>query len=68
MRSKADFRLVPVLPTTEAGRAELAGLVSEVQAAAAERRIRALPCPKREKLALLDAAMEQLKKRSVERT
>jgi len=68
IRSMAPINLIVYYPRTEESRTELAKRVSEVHAAAVNRRIQALNCPAGQKLELLAAVIETAKERSREQT
>lgn len=62
----APIRLTVYYPKTEEGQEELARRVSEIHAAAVIQRLKSLPCPTQQKLNLLDAVIDTVKKRSRE--
>ena len=64
IRSMAPINLIVHYPKTDAGREELAKRVAEVHASAVTHRIKALTCPTSQKLELLDAIIEDAKRRS----
>jgi len=68
IRKKAPINLIVHVPETEAGKEELAKRVSEVHAEAVIRRLNGLNCPAGQKLALLDAIIEAVKKENREQT
>ncbi len=68
IRSMAPINLIVYHPKTEEGQMELAKRVSDVHAAAVTQRIKSLHCPTRQKLELVDAVIETVKKRSREQT
>ncbi len=61
LRKAAPVTLSFHWPTTEDGKQELAMRAAELHANAVIRRIQALSCSRRQKLALLDAIMEARK-------
>ena len=63
MGRSAPIHLIVYYPTTPEGRLELAQRVAEVHATAVQRRIKDLHCPNSQKLALLDAVIEDARKR-----
>ena len=68
IRSMAPINLIVYYPKTTEGWTELAKRVSDVHAAAVIQRIKSLNCPTSQKLELLDAVIETVKKRSREQT
>ena len=68
MHKHGQVNIVVHLPTSAAGRAELARRVSDVHASAVTQRIKSLNCPTSQKLELLDAVIEtaKLHKRELE--
>ena len=63
IRKMAPINLIVYYPKTDEGRLELAHRVAEVHANAVQRRIKELNCPNSQKLALLDAVIEDARKR-----
>ena len=68
IRKMAPINVIMYFPKTEKGKEELAKRVAEVHAAAVNQRLKELNCPTRQKLELLDAVIETVKKRSREQT
>lgn len=66
IRKMAPINLIVYSPKTEAGKEELARRVSDVHAGGVTQRLKSLTCPTQQKLDLLDAIMETVKKRSRE--
>ena len=62
----APVNLIVYYPKTEEGQLELAKRVSDVHADVVTRRIKSLNCPTSQKLELLDAVIDTVKKRSRE--
>ena len=62
MRKSQQIRLTVCLPETDTGREALATQLAQIYADAVIRKIRALPCPAPQKLALLDAVVRNAKK------
>ena len=65
MRKSAPIRLTVVPPDTDAAKEALAKAIAQVHADAVMREILALPCPTEQKLALLDAVMDDAKKQEL---
>ncbi len=68
IRSVVPISLIIYYPKTEEGRENLAKRVSDVHASAITQRIKSLNCPTSQKLKLLDAIMEDVKRRSKRQT
>ena len=66
IRQMAPINLIVYYPKTEEGKEELAKRVSDVHAAAVTQRLKSLNCPTQQKLDLLDAVIDTVKKRSRE--
>jgi hypothetical protein len=62
----APINLIVYYPKSAEGREELAKRISDVYATAVTQRIKSLNCPTSQKLALLDAVIETVKRRSKE--
>ena len=62
MRKPHQFRLTVCLPETDTGREALGTQLAQIYADTVIRKIRALPCPAAQKLALLDAVICNAKK------
>ena len=65
MRKSAPIRLTVVPPDTDAAQEALAKAIAQVHADAVMREILALSCPTEQKLALLDAVMDDAKKQGL---
>ena len=65
MRKSAPIRLTVVPPDTDAAKEALAKGIAQVHADAVMREILALSCPTEQKLALLDAVMDDAKKQGL---
>ena len=65
MRKSAPIRLAVFLPDTDAAKEALAKAIAQVHADAVMREILALSCPTEQKLALLDAVMDDAKKQGL---
>lgn len=65
MSENAAVNLILYSPESEAGRHQLAECVSEIHAGAILQRLKELNCPTGQKLALLDAVMETIRKNSL---
>ena len=63
IRSMVPINLIVHYPKTMAGREELAKRVADVHASAVIQRINVLNCPTKQKLELLDAIIEDARKR-----
>ena len=61
MRRSAPFKLIVHMPQTAEGKAELAKRVASVHADAVTQRMKSLPCPTAQKLALLDSILKTAK-------
>lgn len=68
MRRMAPVNLIVYYPKTKEGRMDLATRVAQAHAAAAIAQLKRLNCPTRQKLALLDAVIDTVRKREQERT
>ena len=68
IRKMASINPIVYYPKTEEGKEELARRVSDVHAASVNQRLKSLKCPTSQKLELLDAVIETVKKRSREQT
>lgn len=68
IRSMVPINLIMYDPKTPEGLETLAKRVSDVHASAVTQQINALNCPISQKLALLDAVIETVKARSMEKT
>ncbi len=66
IRKMAPINVIVYYPKTEEGKEELARRVSDVHAAAVNQRLKSLNCPTNQKLELLDAVIETVKKNSRE--
>lgn len=66
IRKSAPINLIVYYPKTEEGKEELARRVSDVHADSVIQRLKALKCPTKQKLELLDAVADTAKKRSRE--
>lgn len=64
MRKPGSVNVIVYFPKTEAGKLELAKRVSEVHANAVNQHIKSLNCPNSQKLALLDAVIEDAWKKA----
>lgn len=62
MRKSAPISLKEYLPGTEAGKEELARRMADLHAAVLEQRLKELTCSASQKLDLLNAVMEDMKK------
>lgn len=67
MRRSAPINLVVHMPQTTEGKAELAKRVASVHADAVTQRVKLLPCPTAQKLALLDAIIDSTKEKNSSR-
>ena len=65
MRKSAPIRLTVFPPDTDAAQEALAKGIAQVHADAVMREILALSCPTEQKLALLDAVMDDAKKQGI---
>ena len=65
MRKSAPIRLTVFTPDTDAAKEALAKAIAHVHADAVMREILALSCPTEQKLALLDAVMDDAKKQGL---
>ena len=65
MRKSAPIRLIVLPPDTDAAKDALAKAIAQVHADAVMREILALSCPTEQKLALLDAVMDDAKKQGL---
>ena len=65
MRKSAPIRLTVLPPDTDAAQEALAKGIAQVHADAVMREILALSCPTEQKLALLDAVMDDAKKQGI---
>ena len=65
MRKSALIQLTVVPPDTDAAKEALAKAIAQVHADAVMQEILALPCPTEQKLALLDAVMDDAKKQGL---
>ena len=63
MRKKAPINVIVYYPKTEEGREELSRRVALVHADAVNRRLKELTCPKKQKLELLDAVIDAVRRR-----
>ena len=63
MRKTEPIHLIVHYPKTEAEKLELAQRVAQVHANAVNQRLKALNCPEKQKLALLEAVIDTVKKR-----
>ena len=68
IRKSVPINIVVHYPKTEAGIAELARRVAEVHADAVNYKLKQLICPTSQKLELLDAIIETVKRRMREQT
>jgi len=66
IRKMAPINLIMYYPKTEEGKEALARRVSDVHTAAVTQRLKSLNCPTGQKLDLLDAVIETVKRRSRE--
>lgn len=66
IRKMAPVNLIVYCPKTEEGKDELARRISDVHASAVNQRLKSLNCPMKQKLDLLDAVIEAVRKRSRE--
>ena len=64
MRKHGPVNVIMYIPKTEEGKLELAKRVAEVHANAVQQRIKSLACPNGQKLALLDAVIEDARKKA----
>ena len=64
MRQHGPINIIIYSSKTNEGKLELAQRVAEVHANAVQRRIKELPCPNSQKLALLDAVIADAKARA----
>lgn len=64
MRRSAPFKLIVHMPQTAEGKAELAKRVASVHADAVTQRVKLLPCPTAQKLALLDSILKTAKEKN----
>ena len=64
MRRSAPINLIVHMPQTAEGKAELAQRVASVHADAVTQRMKALPCPTAQKLALLDSILKTAKEKN----
>ena len=62
MRKPKEIPLTVCLPETDAGLEALGAQLAQIYADAVIRKIRALPCPAAQKLALLDTVIRNAKK------
>ena len=62
IRKMAPIHVIVYYPKTEAGKEELARREADFHAAAVNQRLKSLNCPTSQKLALLDAVIETMKK------
>lgn len=62
IRRMAPVNVIVYYPKTEEGKEELAKRVAEVHADAVIRRLKSLNCPTRQKLELLDAVVDTVRK------
>ena len=67
-RKSAPINVIVYHPKTEAGKLELAQRVADVHASHVIQYIKRLNCPTSQKLELVDAVIETVKKRSREQT
>ena len=65
MKKSAPIRLTVFHPDTDAAQEALAKGIAQVHADAVMREILALSCPTEQKLALLDAVMDDAKKQEI---
>ena len=63
MRRSGSVNVIVYVPKTEEGKQELASRVAEVHANGVHQRIKSLDCPDEQKLALLDAVIEDTRKK-----
>lgn len=68
MRRHGPINLIVYTPKTVSGARELSERVSEVHAAAVNRRIRELRCPGAQKRALLEAVIQTVQNRVVHKS
>ena len=66
MRKMAPINVIVYYPKTEEGREELSRRVARVHADAVNRRLKELTCPEKQKLELLDAVIDTVRRRSGE--
>ena len=62
------IKLIIHYPNSEEGKEALARRVSDIHAAAVNQRLKSLTCPTSQKLELLDAIIESVKKENREQT
>ena len=63
MRKMAPVNVIVYYPKTEEGREELSRRVALVHADAVSRRLKELTCPEKQKLELLDAVIDTVRRR-----
>lgn len=63
MRKMAPVNVIVYYPKTEEGREELRRRVALVHADAVNRRLKELTCPEKQKLELLDAVIDTVRRR-----
>lgn len=68
IRKMTPINLIVYYPKTEEGTEELARRVSDVHAAAVNKRLKSLNCPTNQKMDLLDAILKKSKEKSREET
>lgn len=66
MGRQQPINIVMYFPKTEAGQLELSNRVATVHADAVTARLKALNCPKSQKLALLDAVIATVREKAVD--
>ena len=66
MRKMAPVNVIVYYPKTEAGREELSRRVALIHADAVNHRLKELTCPEKQKLELLDAVIDTVRRRSSE--